>query len=135
MSLDSEKKRPQLSLALGSIRRQCKRHNPGFRPNASLSRMGGGGYMAEDSASPSVGASINRNRELRHCADFFNNMAKRTIPDACEQHSLNTAAYNNMVFFGIPLSPQQAMRMPHLVKQPKPWVQEIYEMVSDGSEC
>lgn len=75
--------------------------------------------------------SERRLRELRACSLYFEGMRETAGPTPSEQASADTAIWCKHLQ-GIPLTPLEAMRLPHLVPQPKEWVREMWDEVRNG---
>ena len=74
--------------------------------------------------------SAKRFDEVRACGDWFANIyyaaqdAARYSPESDDITELS-CAYNNTVYFGEPMSPIMALRMPRMVKQPQQWLIDV----------
>lgn len=94
--------------------------------------MGGDDNEAAHPLSLGTLRKLRRERELTQCGRYFLEIARDTEPTREEQHSRDTCAWTDYTDHGIRPSPSQALRMPRMVPQPKPWVAEVVKAARDG---
>lgn len=76
-------------------------------------------------------ASGKRERELRMCGRYFLAMEAAREPTDEERFERNAALWCNALQ-GVALTPAEAVRLPRLVMQPKPWVRELLGEVGNS---
>ncbi len=78
-----------------------------------------------------IAARERRRRELEACGRYFAALEHDREPTPGERSARDTAIWSRHRQ-GLPITPLEAMRLPRLVPQPKPWVRELWDGIGHG---